>query len=176
MDQLVQEIIDDTEAWIRACRERFWPMAAPLPGREKDALANYFPSELLDKVGIGTAEIENPPFYERLRGLGFKDLIDFRNMAGITFIDTVILSGVGESRSGRDRLALLAHELAHVEQYRRLGVQRFARIYVTSWFQSRRYEQIILEMHAYSVESQFRASPVPFSVARHLDALMVGLS
>src|SRR4029077_8360953 len=96
---------------------------------ERAALAPYFSSTLLDLATSTSGAVDNPTFYEVLRARGITDLIDFRDMLGVTFVDTVVLSPSGQSLLGRERLALLVHELAHVEQYRRLGVEKFARNY-----------------------------------------------
>jgi len=80
-----------------------------------------------------------------LEGLGFKNLPDFSRMAAITFCDLVVSH---EPFTG----PLLLHELVHVEQYRQLGVERFAELYVNGFLSGGSYEEIRLEINAYGLE------------------------
>jgi hypothetical protein len=75
-------------------------------------------------------------------------------MAGITFIDTVVLS---ESRRPPDSgtPSLLLHEMAHVVQYRLSGFERFMRDYVWGLADNAfNYFLIPLERQAYAIESR----------------------
>jgi hypothetical protein len=56
-----------------------------------------------------------------LRDLRLSNLPDFSLMSAITFYDVVVSHG--PFRDG-----LLFHELVHVEQYRQLGIPRFAEL------------------------------------------------
>ena len=58
-----------------------------------------------------------------LRTMGFPNLPDQSTMGAITFNDVVVSHEPFSS-------GLLFHELVHVEQYRQLGVPRFAELYV----------------------------------------------
>jgi len=79
--------------------------------------------------------------------------------------------------SEAERRATLFHELVHVAQYQRIGVDRFLHHYVTSWAQAGfRYERIILEMHAYGLDREFSYSAAPFSVIQRLAILMQGMN
>ena len=71
----------------------------------------------------GQERVPNPPFYEDLEKLGFTGLPDFTTMAAITFDDVVVF---------HDPLTpqLIFHEMVHVLQYRLLGIEEFARLYV----------------------------------------------
>ncbi len=120
--------------------------------------------------GIGA-----PPFYADLLRQGLTNLIVFRNMLGITFDDTILLSR-SRKPSGRACEALLFHELVHAAQYQRLGIDRFLHHYVTSWYESGlRYEGIRLEEQAYALDREFTASSSTFSVEERLDTLMAGM-
>jgi hypothetical protein len=72
-------------------------------------------------------------------------------MAAITFSDVVVSH---ESFSG----GLLFHELVHVEQYRQLGISRFAGLYVSGFLSGGSYEAIPLEINAYTLEGRFEGS------------------
>jgi hypothetical protein len=61
---------------------------------------------------------------------------------------------------------LLFHELVHVEQYRQLGVPRFAELYVSGFLSSGSYEAIPLEVNAYALGARYENdSAQHFSVA-----------
>jgi hypothetical protein len=57
------------------------------------------------------------------------------------------------------------HELVHVEQYRQLGVRRFAELYVRGFLDGGGYEGIPVEINAYELGGRFEANPArKFSV------------
>ncbi len=50
---------------------------------------------------------------------------------------------------------VLFHELVHAEQYRQLGVGRFAELYVRGFLSGGGYDGIPLEVNAYSLGARF---------------------
>ena len=88
------------------------------------------------------------------------------SMAGITFIDTILLS-VSHLEGGKPSLGLLFHELVHVIQYRLLGVETFIDLYVRGWAENGMdYYAIPLERDAYELQNRYETDPTrPFSVA-----------
>ena len=87
-----------------------------------------------------------------LRNLGFNNLPDQTTMAAITFSDKVV-SHVHFTDG------LLFHELVHVEQYRQLGIPRFAELYVLGFVNGGSYEAIPLEVNAYTHGERFESDP-----------------
>ena len=87
-----------------------------------------------------------------LRDMGLSNLPDFALMAAVTFKD-VVASHEPFSKG------LLFHELVHVEQYRQLGVPRFAELYVRGFLNGGGYDGIPLEINAYSLGGRFEANP-----------------
>jgi hypothetical protein len=75
----------------------------------------------------------------------------------ITFDRTVIVGSDFLSSTGSDRLALWAHEVTHVSQYRRAGIDAFLLNYIGSG-DPEPYCQIEAEKAAYTVERSFRAA------------------
>lgn len=105
----------------------------------------FFSREVLDNVRVLVLEgerVANPEFYPMLRSLGFANLPDQSAMGAITFCDVVVSH---EPFSAR----LLFHELVHVEQYRQLGIPRFAELYVRGFLSGGSYEAIPLEVNAW---------------------------
>jgi hypothetical protein len=118
-------------------------------------VASFFSPELLSNTRLLVLKgerVPNPDFYPMLRSLGFNNLPDQSGMGAITFCD-VAVSHEPFSES------LLFHELVHVEQYRQLGIPRFAELYVRGFLNGGSYEAIPLEVNAYALEDRFRCEP-----------------
>lgn len=147
-----------TENWINQMRDRHRPVARSLRQNEREILENYFEAELLDAIRLKeVSQIEKPPFYEGLRSqlsfVGMRITFDFTNATGITFDNCVLLN---QSPLTMD---LLFHELVHAEQYRRLGVSRFAAAYVRGFAECGFVHQDIpLEMIAIALTDRYLAS------------------
>jgi hypothetical protein len=61
---------------------------------------------------------------------------------------------------------LLFHELVHVEQYRQLGIPRFAELYVRGFLKGGGYDGIPLEVNAYMLGGRYESNPAQrFSMA-----------
>jgi len=95
--------------------------AQPIPPAVRKALEGHFPDEVLDDVRWNLAG-------QRV-DLGSALVRWALNEGAVTMDDVVVFSREQGSRS----LALWAHELTHVLQYRELGVRDFARLYTTNW-------------------------------------------
>jgi len=100
--------------------------------------------------------VPNPPFYPGLEKLGFSGLPNFSTMPAITFDDVVVFH---EPLTPQ----LIFHELVHVVQYRLLGVDEFARLYVRGYLHSG-YEGTPLEVCAYELDGRFIMGSVGFDV------------
>ncbi len=177
IDRLLPFIATQAAAWVRAQRERHRPAGTPLDAELRDWLAAYFAAETLERARVTEVDgIGDPPFYADLLRQGLTNLIVFRNMLGITFDDTILIAR-NKKPAGHAYDVLLFHELVHVAQYQRLGIDRFLHHYVTSWYASGlRYEGIQLEQQAYALDGEFTSSKGTFSVEQRLDALMAGMS
>jgi len=93
MDQLVPLIVTRATTWVRAQRNFFRALASPLREEDVAVLSRYFPNDILNSAAVAlVARIANPPFYAELEASGLTQLIDFGNMLGITFDDTIVLA------------------------------------------------------------------------------------
>jgi hypothetical protein len=94
----------------------------PIPARVRRILAGYFPEEVLETVRWTTPH-----------GLNLGTVVArwFYREGAVTLDDVVVFS---HSRNAQD-WRFWAHELTHVLQYRALGVDGFARRYLTDWTQ-----------------------------------------
>jgi hypothetical protein len=148
--------------YITQQRERYAPRAVPLSAEQAGPMSGFFSRQLLAGVRLlplRGERVANPDFYPMLQSMGFDNLPDQSTMAAITFSDVVVSHGL---ISG----ATLFHELVHVEQYRQLGIQRFAEFYVRGFLTGGEYEKIALEVNAYTLGDRYELDPGrPFSVA-----------
>ena len=141
--------------YISSQHQIFRPQGAPISGVQLAAMKGFFRPELLDKTQLlvlTNTRVQNPHFYPQLAALGFTNLPDFQQMAAITFNDVVVSHGPFSD-------GLLFHELVHVEQYRQLGVDRFAELYVRGFLAGGGYEGIPLEINAYELGEGFERNP-----------------
>jgi hypothetical protein len=160
----VEWVIQQVAAYIQNQRHTYQPSAAPLSLNQKNAMRSFFPQPALDSVRLVVLteqRVNNPPFYGELIKMGFEaaSLPDFSLMAAITFVDTVV-----SHEAFTDRL--LFHELVHVVQHAKLGLQEFASKYVRGFLNGGSYEAIPLERNAYELDARCAEVPTkPFSVA-----------
>jgi hypothetical protein len=106
--------------WIARSRDDIGAdRAAPIPPSIRAELAPFFPPELLDEVRYAVGwgdELMLPALsfrYGEAHAITLDDLIVFRT-----------------AEDALGNLVLWAHEVAHVDQYRRWGLEEFARRYV----------------------------------------------
>ncbi len=154
MQELMQYLIREGRAWIRFQRDALRPLGVTLEPELKNFYSAYFELETLDDVVIcDRPRIENPPFYRDLAQQGISVLLDFTQMSGITFNDTIVIA---QGHSGPHVPALLFHECVHVVQYRKLGIDRFVEQYINGWAENNYdYYSIPLEREAYDLQKRF---------------------
>jgi hypothetical protein len=153
--------------YIRAQRAHYFRRAVPMTFTEL-WLRFFSPADLarMRVLQPGLERVPNPPFYSALEKLGFTELIDFSTMAAITFDDLVVF---------HDPLTpqLIFHELVHVVQYRLLGIDEFARLYVRGYLHGG-YEGTPLEVCAYQLDGRFIMGSVGFDVEAEVQAWIEG--
>jgi len=93
-------------------------LRVPINGFFRPELVNSTRAVVLQSERVG-----NPDFYPMLHELGFQNSPDFQTMAAIRFNEIIVSHEPLDAR-------ILFHELVHVEQYRQLGVDWFAELYV----------------------------------------------
>ena len=163
-------------AYIRAQRENYYPRSAPLSF--SDLWQRFFSPGDLERIRAVQAgasrgqefepidRVPNPPFYAELKTLGFTGLPNFSTMQAITFDDVVVFH---EPLTPQ----LIFHELVHVVQYRLLGVDEFARLYVRGYLHNG-YEGTPLEVCAYQLDGRFIMGSVGFDVEAEVRAWIAG--
>jgi hypothetical protein len=114
-------------------------------------LSPFFGANTLSRIRLVLlSKISNPPFYSLLAARGVPIPLDFTQMAGITFVDTVLVSQAKADFSDTGLKNLLFHEAVHVVQYEHLGLDQFMDEYVKGWAANAfDYRNIPLERQAY---------------------------
>lgn len=165
MEELLRFFIENGKSWIISQRNLHRSSAEQISSLDKKCLQSYFQTSTLDIIRISRVpRIENPEFYNVFVRAGQPIPLDFSKMAGITFIDTVLIVESEEVKT--DLISLLFHECVHVVQYQILGVNIFIEQYVYGWARnSFNYFAIPLEKDAYELQHMFEVSgQSPFSV------------
>jgi hypothetical protein len=151
----IEQVSGAVAGYIASQRDRFLSRSTKLSDAQKAVIAGFFRADLLETTQIVVLEKErigNPDFYAMLQGMGFSNLPDFVRMAAVTF-NNVVASHEPFSNG------LLLHEFVHVEQYRQLGVPRFAELYVRGFLNGGGYDGIPLEINAYALGARFEEHP-----------------
>lgn len=116
-------------------------------------LSQYFPSELLERTKVVTvSKVPFPP----LSQIGLTELSAMERMplGGITYMDTFFVHHLQRTE------ALHFHELIHVVQWEKLGVDNFLLAYGIGLVQFG-YEHSPLEQMAYNMQKGFEDGFVP---------------
>jgi hypothetical protein len=148
-------------AWAGQMHAEFYPQGHSLADPTTRLLTPFFGSNTLARIHlVFLKEIPNPPFYSILAARGIPPPLNFTQMAGITFLDTVLISQTKADFSDAGLTSLLFHEAVHVVQYEHLGLDRFMHEYVMGWAANGfEYRNIPLERQAYALQDRFVENP-----------------
>ncbi len=134
--------------WIVQSRHRLLASGVePIPLHIRAQLEPYFDFAVLDSVRF---KVGDPVELNMAH-----TLMQNPDVSAVTLIDVIVFRDEAEAR---DDVALWAHELKHVEQYRQLGVDQFAARY------ARDYRA--LEAPAYQLQGLVRQALKARAVAR----------
>jgi hypothetical protein len=120
-------VLSRDAAWAEGTR--------PMPSHIRQALLDWYPGELLDSIEYRTGIAEDSTL--QTLALQHGDAI------AITLIDTIVFV---DPHDAEYNVSLWAHEVKHVEQFRRWGLLGFAQRYV------RNHEAIEAEAYAIGAE------------------------
>jgi Domain of unknown function (DUF4157) len=138
---------------IRQAKESARKVCVPVPGNIRMILAPFFPPELFQ--GVCWAVVGNG---QSLDSWAIRDF----GRGAITLEDVIVFH---DNNVGYNDAILWAHELTHVLQYRSLGVEGFAALYIFAFDaleqQARDFDQFV----ARSLQAQ-NVSPQPQNVVR----------
>ena len=110
----------------------------PMPPHIRTALLDWYPADLLDSIEYRTGIAED----STLQSLAIR----YGEATAVTMVDTIVFA---DPRDAETNIALWAHEVKHVEQFRRWGLMGFAQRYV------RDHETV--EAEAYAVGDTVKA-------------------
>ena len=141
-----------TAHYIAHHRKRLAPGSREIGGAMRAQLHGFFPDAVLAETRIVQAVMPEPIVYPLVRILGVKGILEMSSIGAITLVDVVAYPERLDSST-------LFHELVHVVQYRVLGLQRFAKLYVRGFVQGGGYYGIPLEQQAYELGARFDEHP-----------------
>lgn len=149
-------------SWIELTLERHAPQAVPVSGLGYPRLPACFSGELLDTAKVvRVPEVPFPP----LTRMGLDELaeMEHRPLAAITYrhVFFVVPSELTES--------LCFHELVHVVQWERLGVDRFLWAYGFGLL-GFGYRESPLERMAYELELAFQRGLKPGDLVEEIES------
>lgn len=120
--QYSANVISETfAAALQSSRDAVRPDSKPIPEAVIKGLVPFYPEELLRSVRYSIGD----PSKTGLAGFAIRN----GNAAAVTLIDTVVF----KDESFVNSLALWAHEIHHVQQYRDWGLSGFAARYAFGW-------------------------------------------
>lgn len=158
--------LPEVREWIEDVLEERKEQAIPVINLAFPKLQKVFPLDLLKKakVVVVTGKVPFPP----LSRMGLPELEQMENMSmdGITYVDTFFINHLRQTES------LHFHELVHVVQWERLGVDNFLLAYGVGLMQSgdlyQTFEDVYLnsplEQMAYSLQEGFDRETLPAGV------------
>jgi len=158
--------LPEVREWIEDVLEERKEQAIPVINLAFPKLQKVFPLDLLKKakVVVVTGKVPFPP----LSRMGLPELEQMENMSmdGITYVDTFFINHLRQTES------LHFHELVHVVQWERLGVDNFLLAYGVGLMQSgdlyQTFEDVYLnsplEQMAYSLQEGFYRGTLPAGV------------
>ncbi len=121
-EELITFLIERAQRWVVLQRNLQRPNGRQLSPNEVQILNPFFGADVIHTARIADVPvIPNPDFYETLAAQGIQMPLDFTQMSGVTFADTILISSARPAPSG-GWLRLLFHELVHVVQYQLLGM------------------------------------------------------
>jgi hypothetical protein len=141
-----------TARYIAYHRRRLAPRAVAMPKDLQRSMRAFFPASVLAETRIVRATMPEPILYPLVKLFGIKGILEMSSIGAITLVDVVAYP----EELGR---STLFHELVHVVQYRVLGLQQFAQLYVTGFLEGGGYERILLERQAYELGARFDRRP-----------------
>ena len=145
--------------WIDTTLEQNRPYAVPVISLGFQRLAKVLPLDLLTKAQV-VAVTGNVPF-PPLSRMGLPEFSEMENMLtqmqGVTYKDTFFVKRLHRTES------LHFHEMVHVVQWERLGIDHFLLAYGAGLMQSG-YQNSPLEKMAYSLQTAFDHDVLPVNI------------
>ena len=161
-EEQIVRLVEKACGWVDEHQPLLYPPTGQQLGGNRPHFATWFPLSLLDDVRrLSVPQLVDPPFLSDAVWLVEKGFTLTR-ASGLT-LDRLILIPL---HSMPDNLAIFAHELVHVVQYRHLGVSGFMDCYVRQLTAESQKDEpdwraIPLERIAYTIEDEYRSGALP---------------
>lgn len=143
----LRAVLPGVKGWIDQTLQSHANAATAVSSSAYTRLRDYYPDTLLDRARVVVVpRVPFPP----LSQLGIPEFRAMETMplAGVTYKNTFFVT------TGQQRESLYFHELVHVVQWDRLGVDNFLLVYAIGLFQHG-YQQSPLEQMAYQLQADF---------------------
>jgi hypothetical protein len=152
--QRLRAALPQVRSWIDALLARYASQARPVSSYDWKRLPTAYPADLLEQTNVVTLPGRLP--FPPVADMGLPEFAPIQNMDfdGITFKDTFFV------RQDRESEGLHFHELVHVVQWKRLGVDNFLLTYGLGLAQMG-YRKSQLEYMAYSLQEMFEWGRLP---------------
>jgi hypothetical protein len=137
--------------FLKQQRARYYPIGRSLGPKSRTFLSRFFDPAVLGQVKIVELKeerIANPEFFAEAREKGYRNLPDLAHQSSVTFLDVIVFNEKITERA-------LFHALVHVTQIQILGIERFAKLFVSGFQRSKSYFMIPLKAHAFTLDCQF---------------------
>lgn len=156
-----ERILPSVVAWIDDTLKEYEDRAVPVASLRLPRLSHVFPEELLQraKIVVVSGAVPLPPLSQM--GLTKLAAMERQPIAGITYKDTFFVHFLCLT----ERLCF--HELVHVVQWERLGVENFLRAYGAGLIQYQ-YRESPLEKQAYDLEAAFEEGTLPENIVEQI--------
>ncbi len=155
-------VLPEVRKWIEGLLEKYAANSVSVNSLGFSRLSQHFPDDILEKAkAVIVSEVPFPP----LGRLGLPELSFMEQMplSGITYVDTFFV----HHRDSTDE-SLHFHELVHVIQWNRLGVDNFLLAYGVGIVQSG-YEKSPLEQMAYNLQRAFDRDSLPDNLIEFIE-------
>jgi len=143
---MIEKLTKATVEWINEKRNFYYPQSKRLSTNAIELLSDCFKPQTLESARV--CMVDKMPLIDF--DTGDVPPIDFSLSSGLTLQDVILIkNSVKKENIG----SLLIHELVHVEQFEKKGVEGFVREYLSSYIENGfSYRNISLEQEAYQYQ------------------------
>lgn len=152
LDQFYQAL-PAVRGWIELLLKKHAADGVPLNLLDFEGISRWFPSDLVERAKVAiTPRVPFPP----LADMGLPELgyLEQRALSGVTYMNTIFVNQKQPEES------LLFHEMVHVMQWERLGMDRFLLAYGVCLLRYD-YESSPFERMAYDLQEAFTTDRPP---------------
>ena len=157
----LQAVLPSVKEWIDQTLQQHANVATPVSRSPSKRLQDHYPDALLERARVvAVRRVPFPPVSQL--GLAEFRAMETMPLAGVTYKDTFFVC------KGQQTDSLYFHELVHVVQWDRLGVDNFLLAYAVGLLQHG-YEQSALEQMAFELQARFDQERVPENLVEFID-------